>query len=115
NRSQIEGWFKESTTKNLSDGDIQTRFTKDPQFEYSTYETDTDFFTWAAASEHSAVAKEPVIYIATPQNMRYFETESLRANGFEGYIKFSDEATMVRYTDRSVFAQYNLSDNEITF
>lgn len=47
--------------------------------------------------------------------MRYFETESLRANGFEGYIKFSDEATMVKYTDPSVFAQYHLSDNEITF
>lgn len=115
NRSQIEGWFKESTTKNLSDGDIQTQFTKHPQFEYSTYEIDTDFFTWATTSEHSAVTKEPVIYIATPQNMRYFETESLRASGFEGYIKFSDVATMVKYTDQSIFAQYNLSDNEITF
>ena len=115
NRSQIERWFEESTAKNLSDGDIQTRFTKHPQFEYSTYEADTDFFTWATASEHSSVTKEPVIYIATPENMRYFETESLRANGFEGYIKFSDEATMVKYTDPSVFAQYHLSDNEITF
>ena len=115
NRYQIEGWLKESTTKNLSDGDIQTQFTKNPQFEYSTYETDIDLFTWATTSEHSAVAKEPVIYIATPQNMRYFETESLKASGFEGYIKFSDEATMVKYIEQSILAQYSLLDNDITF
>ena len=32
----------------------------------------------------------PVIYYCTPANMKYFETESLRESGMDGYIKFSN-------------------------
>lgn len=114
-REEMKGWIEENTTKNLSSADIQTEFTKHPEFDYVDYQAETELFTWSAMSKYSSTVKDPVIYIATPENMRYFETESLRANGFNGYIKFSDRETKELYTAESEFARYNLSDNKIVF
>jgi hypothetical protein len=112
---QMMEWIKESSTRSLSPGDIQTEFTKNPQFAFVSYEPSQDFFTWATSSEGSMAERDPVIYVATPENMRYFETESLRAVGFDGYLKFVDASAMDRHTQASVLAQFNLSDNELTF
>lgn len=112
---RIKGWIEENTVKSISEGDIPTEFTKKPQFDYITYKSYTDFFTWNTSSKFEATEKNPVIYIGTPQNMRYFETESLKANGFNGYIKFRDEKAMCKYTNKDLMSKYNLSDNEIVF
>jgi hypothetical protein len=114
-RERMKQWAEESSTKNLSPGDIQTRFTENPQFEFVTYQPQQPFFTWATTSDSSMEESAPVIYVATPENMRYFETESLRAVGFDGYLKFADADVMSRHTRASVLAQFNLSDNELTF
>lgn len=112
---RIKGWIEENTVKSISEGDIPTEFTKNPQFDYITYKNHMDFFAWNTSSKFEATEKNPVIYIATPQNMRYFETESLKANGFNGYIKFRDEKTMRKCTNKDLMSKYNLSDNEIVF
>jgi hypothetical protein len=114
-REQMMQWLKESSAKGLSLGDIQTQFTKNPQFEFVTYQSKQTFFTWATTSDSSMEESAPVVYVATPENMRYFETESLRAVGFDGYLKFANADVMDRHTQAGVLAQFNLSDNDLTF
>jgi hypothetical protein len=114
-RNQIIRWISEDTTRSLSPGDIQTKFTNDPKFEFVTYRPDQDFFTWGTTSDTSMEEEAPIIYVATPENMRYFETESLRAIGFDGYLKFADTDVMDRHTQTDVLSRFGLSDNELSF
>lgn len=115
-RSLMKEWIEEDTTRSLSSADIQTEFTKHPAFAYAAYEPETEFFTWPAKTELPSAVKEAVIYVATPENMIYFETESLRADGLNnGYLKFSDKETKDLYTQESDFARHHLSDNELVF
>jgi hypothetical protein len=114
-RDQMMGWIRDDTTRGLGPGDIQTGFTKDPRFSFVTYEPSQYFFTWGTTSDSSMEERAPVIYVATPQNMRYFETESLRASGFDGYIKFANADAADRYTRAEVFDRFSLSDNELSF
>ena len=53
--------------------------------------------------------------MATPQNMKYTETESLKASGFNGYIKFSDAQTAMSCTSADVLSGFDLSDNAPQF
>jgi hypothetical protein len=114
-RDQMMEWIREDTTRDLSPGSIQTGFTKEPRFSFVTYEPSQHFFTWGTTSDSSMEERAPIIYVATPENMRYFETESLRANGFDGYLKFANADAMDRYTRTEVFARFGLSDNELNF
>ena len=57
----------------------------------------------------------PVIYVATPQNMKYTETESLKASGFNGYIKFADAGAAVLCTKADMLSDFHLTDNELRF
>lgn len=114
-KNQLKGWIEESTVQNLSDGDIQTEFTQNPDFEYADYESNKEYFTWAAATGEETRDRSPIIYVATPENMRYFENESLKATGFNGYIKFIDSETMEKYTRQELLNTYHLSDNKLVF
>ncbi|MFI3125959.1 hypothetical protein ODU07_10930 [Streptococcus suis] len=57
--------------------------------------------------------KNPIIYVATTQNMKFIESESLIATGIEdGYIKLTEEA-YTKYV-RKQFPE-NLKKNQVTF
>lgn len=114
-KEQIENWLRETDTKGLRDGDIQTTFTQNPAFQFLEYAPDQPFFTWTTADNIPMETKTPVIYVATPQNMKYTEIESLRASGFNGYIKFKDKKTAAAYTQPDVLSSYHLSDNTLNF
>ena len=79
------------------------------------YEPSQDFFTWATDEEYSTETNIPVIYVATPQNMKHTETESLKASGFNGYIKFSDPQTAASCTSTDILSRFNLGDNAPQF
>lgn len=110
-RQQIEVYFKESSTRSISDGDIPTTFSKERSFEFQTYDPVSELFTWATESNSTMSEKSPIIYVATPENMTYFEAESLSVAGLDGYIKFIDEKTAERYTEADIFGQFDLTDN----
>lgn len=114
-KEQISGWLQERDTKSLSDGDIQTAFTQNPTFLFIEYEPSQSFFTWTTNDRSSIETDMPIIYVATPQNMKYTETESLKASGFNGYIKFADMQTAMKYTNTDILSNYNLTDNDLKF
>uniref|UniRef100_UPI004056DDF6 hypothetical protein n=1 Tax=Agathobacter sp. TaxID=2021311 RepID=UPI004056DDF6 len=114
-KRQISEWLQERDTRSLSDGDIQTAFTQNPSFLFVEYEPDQHFFTWTTNEGYSTETSTPVIYVATPQNMKYTETESLKASGFNGYIKFADAQTAMSCTDMEVLSRFDLMDNAPQF
>lgn len=61
------------------------------------------------------MVKDPIIYIITPENMNYLQSESLRSNDLNSYIKFKDRKTAENYTTKSYLEQYHLADNELKF
>ena len=79
------------------------------------YEPDQAFFTWTTDEQNSIETDAPVIYVATPQNMKYTETESLKASGFNGYIKFADVDAAVLCTKADMLSDFHLTDNELRF
>lgn len=73
-------------------------------------------FTWATEPGIATTEKAPVIYVATPENMTFFEDESLLATGLDNsYIKFADAKIIERYTRPKVIGKFNLNDNNPTF
>lgn len=114
-QDNMMAWLQESTSRGLRPGDIQTAFTKQPTFKFATYTPQKELFTWATDTDAAMTATAPVIYVATPENMRYFETESLKASGLESYIKFADAQTMAQYVQPSTLNTYHLTDNELIF
>ena len=114
-KERVSEWLQEMDTRSLSEGDIQTSFTQNPSFLFMEYETDQVFFTWATDEQASIEATAPVIYVATPQNMKYTETESLKASGFNGYIKFADTQTSALCLNAELLSDCHLTDNELVF
>ena len=114
-KGEISRWLQEADTRSLSDGDIQTLFTQNPTFCFVEYEPDQAFFTWTTNEENSMETNAPVIYVATPQNMKYTETESLKASGFNGYIKFADAGAAALCTKEDILSDFHLTDNELQF
>lgn len=110
-RQQMEVYLEESSTISISDGDIPTTFSKERSFEFQTYNPVSELFTWATESDSAMSDKAPIIYVATPENMTYFEDESLSVAGLDGYIKFVDEKTAERYAGTDIFGQFDLIDN----
>ncbi|MDB3086486.1 hypothetical protein C4097_18620 [Clostridioides difficile] len=47
--------------------------------------------------------------------MTYFELESLRASGFDGYIKFKNKSIAEKYLNKNILEKYKLNDNNIEF
>jgi len=112
----MKSYLQESAVEDISSKDIQTAFTKHQEYEFVTYKPKQDLFTWATKAGIATTEKAPVIYVATPENMTFFEDESLLATGLENsYIKFADAQTMERYTRSEVLGQFNLTDNNPTF
>ena len=114
-KEQVSKWVQEKDTKSISDGDIQTAFTQQPSFLFIEYESKEKLFTWTTDDKNSTEVNSPVIYIATPQNMKYTETESLKATGFNGYIKFADKQSAMASTAPSILSAYHLTDNSLIF
>ncbi|MFQ9514245.1 MAG: hypothetical protein ACLRZ9_00310 [Eubacterium sp.] len=108
-------WLKESVTKEISFGDIPTTFNEIQKFQFITYNPKEKLFTWATELNNATEDAAPVIYVCTPENMSYFESESLKATGIEGYIKFANTDIMNQYTEDEKLSKFNLSDNDLVF
>ncbi|MCD5500947.1 hypothetical protein LOB58_04425 [Lactobacillus delbrueckii subsp. lactis] len=59
--------------------------------------------------------RNPVIYLVVPKNMTYVEIGGIFASGMNGYLKFADQKTRERYTNKALLARFNLSDNKPNF
>lgn len=113
-KESIKLWLKETAGAGIGDGDIVTEFNQSRKIEFVEYDMDQDFFTWSTETEGTA-CQMPVIYVCTPANMKYFETESLRAVGLDGYIKFDNRDTAQKYVSENFLEAYQLADNDLQF
>lgn len=114
-KETMRSWLKESSVSGIRDGDINTVFNTNQKIEFVEYEHDDELFTWVTSSTEESVCMMPVIYICTPENMTYFESESLRAIGLDGYIKFEDIGIAEKYLDSELLERYDLNDNNLSF
>ena len=113
-KESICRWLQETSGEGIQDGDIATAFNQSHNIEFVEYRTDNDFFTWSTETEGNR-CNMPIIYVCTPENMKYFETESLRAVGLDGYIKFNSKNTAQKYLNRELLETYHLADNHLEF
>lgn len=113
-RKNMESWLIEDASK-LRESKLETEFTKNPKFVFKTYKPNSEVFTWDAKSVKTVAAKDPVIFVATPENFTPFESESLNAIGLENSrIKLTKTAAD-KFTSGEYLAKYELSDNKLTF
>lgn len=110
---KLKNWLTESSTK--GEGRISTVFNKEKNVKIIEYTSKDNMFTWNTKATYKNTCNNPVIYICTPENMTYFESESLRANAFNGYIKFANKTAAEKHLDKDVLEKYKLNDNNIEF
>ena len=90
------------------DAMIATAFNRDPVIEFRTYHPDV---TLEVPGQEDISG--PVIYVASCQNMKYFESESLIATGVnDGYIRLTYEAYQ-KYAGKDL--PQKLKDRKVTF
>ena len=114
-KAKLKKWLTESSTKGIQEGDVDTVFNKERKVKFVEYTPKDSMFTWNTESAYENACSNPVIYICTPENMTYFESESIRANGFDGYIKFRDRAVAEKHLNKNILKKYKLDDNNIQF
>ena len=114
-KKSAESWFREADVRSIRDDDIPTVFNSKREFAFIEYELDTGVFTWAVRNEYDSYSHDPVIYICTPQNMTYFESESLRATGLDGYVKLDLPLLREDYLSMAYLGKFGLTDNSPVF
>lgn len=112
---KLKNWLIESSTKRIQQGAISTVFNKEGNIKFVEYTPKDNMFTWNVESTYENISTNPVIYICTPENMTYFESESIKANGFNGYIKFVNRTVAEKHLDKDILEKYKLNDNNLEF
>ena len=112
---KLKNYLTESSTKRPHEADISTIFNKEKNVKFVEYTPKNNMFTWNPNSTYENACANPVIYICTPENMTYFESESFNANGFNGYIKFVDKSVAEKHLDTNILEKYKLNDNNLEF
>lgn len=105
----MQSFLEEDALMGL-DGDtlIDTAFRKKRQISFASYHFEETLETTAEED-----VSNPVIYVATCENMKYFEAESLAATGADdGYIKLTDDAFR-KYADHAL--PEKLQKKKVTF
>lgn len=114
-KKSIKKWLEESSVRSIMDTDIQTAFNKNKEFKFVEYNVDSAFFTWTTDSNKEQYTDSPVIYLCTPQNMSYVESEGLKVTGLNGGIKFQNSEATKKYLSHEMMSKYNLVDNNLVF
>lgn len=112
---KLKNWLTETSTKRPKEGDIITVFNKEKNVKFTEYTPKDSMFTWNTNSTYENMSTYPVIYMCTPENMTYFESDSLNANGFNGYIKFANKEVAAKYLNTNILKKYKLDDNKPEF
>lgn len=113
--ARIKKFIKRQDQEGISEGDIQTQFVQHRKFEFVKYHYSQALFTWNTDTDGDIYTTAPVIYIATPENMTFFEIGNLSAAGLDGYLKFKNISTQRKFVNNKFLRKYNLEDNKLKF
>lgn len=102
-------------TVKVQSGDIETKFTKNPRFSFKTYTPDKSIFTWADTTENGVTSKDPILFVAAPENLYFMESANLFITGYNGILKVRDAETMTQV--RTILEKEfpDLADNQLQF
>ena len=105
----MKAYLREDALYGLEGGSlIETAFMKDPKIEFSTYRFEDPLDTLS-----DGPVKDPIIYVVSCANMKYFESESLTATGKkDSCIKLSREAYL-KHVKKNLPLQ--LKEKRLTF
>ena len=114
-KEAVKKWLIEFSTNSIHEGDIDTIFNKERQFEFIEYTPEKELFTWGLTQDVSKYCKDPVILICTPENSTFFINESLKASGLDGYIKMDPSVVETGILSDAYMAKYHLKDNHLNY
>lgn len=114
-KTATKEWLVDYSQSGITEGDIDTTFNRERQFEFVDYMPEKAFFTWAKTPTEEKYCQDPVILICTPENMTFFISESLKATGMNSYLKMSPNAAEKGYLNEEYMAKYHLVDNQLSF
>lgn len=112
---EIEAFVHDTDTSSLSDADIQTPFYQSREFVFETYTPEVALFNWETDTTLEQSSDDSVIFLCTPENMIFAESESLWASGLSNsYVKLTRDAADT-YTSQQYFENFDLADNAPLF
>ena len=114
-KEAVKKWLIEFSTNSIHEGDIDTIFNKERQFEFIEYTPEKELFTWGLTQDVSKYCKDPVILICTPENSTFFINESLKASGLDGYFKMDPSVVETGILSDGYMAKYHLKDNHLNY
>lgn len=112
-KEKMRAFLEESVT--VFDGDIETPFTQNRRFVYKTYPADKDIFLWSTDLEQGVTSKEPVIFVASPENLYFQESANLAISGFNGFLKVRNQNILARVQETIANQFPDLRDNNLQF
>lgn len=114
-KEKFKNWIKESEKSVAKDSDILSAFNKNNRFKFVSYHYEKEVFNWSVTQGSNVMVANPIIYVITPENMSDLQSESLRSNEINSYIKFGNQQTAKKYTSQRYLSQYHLDDNALDF
>lgn len=111
-RNHMMAWLRESDSES---GGINNKFSRHPKFKFVMYPPKAGLFTWSSDVKSPIKEFAPIIAVTVPENMAFIDSQSLRANAFDGYIKFANSKVMQHYTEPKRLSRFNLADNHLSF
>ncbi|MFS1664334.1 DUF1430 domain-containing protein [Streptococcus sp. zg-JUN1979] len=112
-KEKMMAYLKESVQ--VYDGDITTRFTQDKQFLFRSYPVKEDIFTWSSDGRYGAFSQNPIIFVASSENLYFLETANLFVSGLNGILKLRDDDVYQQVRQVLSHPNYQLEDNAVSF
>lgn len=112
-QQRMRAYLEESVK--VYDGDVETPFTQNRQFIYKNYSTTKDIFLWSTNLQEGVTSKEPIIFVASPENLYFKESANLVVSGFNGYLKIRNQNILTRVKEEITTHFPDLMDNDIQF
>ncbi len=112
----MRAYLEETALYAVEQSRIKTNFVENKEVKVIRYTPTDSYFTWTSESGEPITDDAPILYVCTPENMKYYESESLIATGVDSYIKFLNKDIMEDLTKDNHLTKYNLtftSSNEI--
>lgn len=105
----MRSYLEETALYGVDQSIIKTNFVKSREVRVARYSPKGPYFTWPSVKGVPITDDDPVIYVCTAENMKYFESESLIATGVDSYIKFANEGIVEKFTKDESLMKYHLN------
>jgi len=113
---EVKSYLTDFDALNASnEGSLRTLFNEHRIVSFVGYDPDPALFNWETDTSREQSSSDSVILVCTPENMTFFESESLWAYGLSNsYVKLERQAAEA-YLTQAYLSSFDLDDNDIEF